>query len=353
MALPIVITNAGLQELVNASATGTQAVTIASIGVSATAITPLATMTALPGQLYSVTSLSGSQVTPDTIHVVMQDSSENAYSCLSLGLFLADGTLFAIYGQSTPIYTKTASSVGMLAIDITFESALASAITVGNTNFINPPASQTAMGVVMLATLALAQAGTDNTTVLTPFTAAQSVIDWIGFEPLAASAFTQAAILALLGYTPLPAAQFNAAQVLAMLLTVDTNTAGLNATTLQGLTPAQLIAEFFSSGSNANGNWRKTPDGNGGTIIEQWGQIAIPPGSNSPTGTITFPIPFTALASIDINGNATAGANSSWHVASVVCAATSLNGGTWNADSSNSTQGFASGDILQWRAIGR
>ena len=265
MSLPITLTTAGLAELINASATGTQAITVTAIGVSATAITPAATMTSLPGELYRITSISGSQVTPDTIHVVMQDSSANAYSANSFALYLADGTLFALYGQADPIYTKTAASIGMLAIDITFAAGLADAITFGNANFINPPASQAAMGVVQLATLAQAQAGTDGAYVLTPSSAAASVLNWIGYTPLNAAVFTGPNIVSRLGYTPLNAAAYTAADVLAKLLPIDGAGSGLDADTVDG----KHASAFAPAPTTAAG-------------IGQWLPLAVPPGYSGP-----------------------------------------------------------------------
>jgi hypothetical protein len=266
MSVPITLTNAGLAELVSASGSGTAAITIAAIGVSATAITPAATMTALPGELHRLTSISGSNVAPDTIHVVMQDDSANAYSALAFGLYLADGTLFAVYGQATPIYVKTAASIGMLAIDVTFAAADAAAITFGNADFINPPATTTVKGVVQLATLAQAQAGTDTTDVLTPATGAGAVMNWV--------------------------------------LSRDGAGSALDADLWQGKTPAQfsasLPAALFSSGNNANGWWEKRPDGNGGFIIEQWGTIGPFYGEGGLTWT--FPIEFpTACTLVECN----------------------------------------------------
>lgn len=60
-----------------------------------------------------------------------------------------------------------------------------------------------------------------------------------------------------------------------------------------------------TSGSNANGWWRKRPDG----IIEQGGTVALSNG----TGTVTFPIPFpSACQKMDLTPLSVAsGTNSS------------------------------------------
>ena len=64
-----------------------------------------------------------------------------------------------------------------------------------------------------------------------------------------------------------------------------------NADTVDGLHAASFaLANQFSSGSNGNGYWRRTPDGNGGQIVEQWGKLV----GNYPAGfyTFNFPIAF-------------------------------------------------------------
>ncbi len=306
MSLPIVITNAGLAKLPNPDGTGTSSLTIAGVGVSATAITPDPTMVALPGELSRVTTISGTDVTPNTIHLVMQDSSAAVYAMLSFALYLADGTLFAIYGQATPILNKTASTVALLAVDIQFEQAVAGSVTFGNTSFNNPPASQASAGVVQLATLAQSQAGVDAVDVLTPFTAINAVVQWldgkiVNFGRLLRAGFqvwdagndgAGSGLDADLWQGQTPAAFVaplaTSAQLAAAVAPLATE-AQLAAAVAPLATEAQ-VAALFSSGSNANGYWEKRPDGNGGFIIEQWGIAG--PFTGEGGHTVTFPIDF-------------------------------------------------------------
>ncbi len=168
MSASLTLTTAGRAALINATHTGTAAVTIAAIGLSATAITPTAAMTALAGELKRVTTIGGTVVDAATIHVTMEDDSTDAYSLLSFALYLSDGTLFALYGQADPIYTKTAASMGLLAADIAFPDASVTAITFAGSGFTNPPASTTVVGVTRFATADEAKAGIDNTIAITP-----------------------------------------------------------------------------------------------------------------------------------------------------------------------------------------
>lgn len=183
MNLNFIVTNVGRAALVNAQQNGTAPVTIAQCGVSASPLVPVATATALPGEIKRVAALSGDTVADDTIHLVARDESTDAYSVYSFALYLADGTLFAIYGQATPINVKTAASIMMLTIDIKFADIDASAVTFGDANFLNPPATTTVPGVVELATSAEAITGTDAQRAVTPRAMWDAVAVWAPIPP--------------------------------------------------------------------------------------------------------------------------------------------------------------------------
>ncbi len=173
MAFDIIITTAGRAALVNAANTGTLPVQITQIGVSSTAIAANPAMVALTGELKRLSTISGEVVADDTIHVTLRDESADAYGLRSVGLYLSDGTLFALYGQVTPILEKTPASVALLAIDIIFADISAASISFGDTDFTNPPATETVQGVAEIATQAEVNSGTDNTRIVTPLRLAQ------------------------------------------------------------------------------------------------------------------------------------------------------------------------------------
>jgi hypothetical protein len=179
MGLTAIVTNAGRAALVNAANTGTRAVTIAQVGLSGTALAPEAGATVLPGQFKTIATLSGDVVADDTIHLIVRDESADVFTVRSLALYLADGTLFAIYGQADVLLEKSAQALMLLAIDIRFEDVDASAITFGDTNFLNPPATTERQGVVELATVAEAQAGIDALRALTPQAARSAILGWL------------------------------------------------------------------------------------------------------------------------------------------------------------------------------
>lgn len=175
----ITVTNAGRAAIVNAQHNGTAPVTITQVGLSQTAITPAATATTLSGEFKRVSLLSGEVVAADIIHVTMNDDSADAYTLRSFGLYLADGTLFALYSQSGAILNKAAASIGALSIDVVLADISAAAIAFGNANFTNPPATTERQGVVELATVAEAQAATDSLRALTPAAAKAAILGWL------------------------------------------------------------------------------------------------------------------------------------------------------------------------------
>ncbi|MCQ2035179.1 phage tail protein [Stutzerimonas kunmingensis] len=153
MALPITITDAGRAEIINAQNTGTGPVTITEIGFGTGQYTPTKTLTALQAQIKRVSSIAGQAVAADTIHVTAVDESSAAYNVGEFGLFSDKGTLIAVYSQPAAsgwIIQKAGASTLLLATDIILESLNATSITFGDISFLNPPATETVPGVVML-----------------------------------------------------------------------------------------------------------------------------------------------------------------------------------------------------------
>ncbi|WP_313539753.1 hypothetical protein [Sphingomonas sp.] len=167
-ALTLTVTNAGRAAIVNAAKDGTNAVRIASVGVSATASAPTPATVTLPGEIKRITTIAGDAVAADTIHVTVRDESSSVYSVRSIALYLADGTLFASYGQSEILVEKSAQAMLLLALDVRFADISAASLTFGATSFLNPPATTEYAGVVELATDAETNAGTDDRRAVTP-----------------------------------------------------------------------------------------------------------------------------------------------------------------------------------------
>lgn len=284
--LALTLTKAGFAAIIADDIPGFTPVEITQIGLTDMAFTVSSTLTALPGEFKRV-DVSGEQSGDDIIHMAALDASDDAYSYRGFALYLTDGTLFAVYGQTDPIAAKAAVSATYFVIDIQLSGGMAGAITFGDTNFLNPPATTTRKGVVELATNTEAAAGTNATRALTP-AAMQSALLAMFLRIDGADSGADADLLdgqhgawyadiaSRLGYVPFDSAGFTGAAIKAVL----------------GYDPQD--AADFSIGSNANGYWRRMPDG----LIEQWGEVTA--GETSSPPSLNFPIAFTDLASINL-----------------------------------------------------
>lgn len=170
MAIKMLITDAGLAEVVNAEQSGTAPVELSYIALGTGQYTPTADMTALKSEFKRFDSIKGGAITDNVIHISLHDNSKEAYTVYELGVFTANGTLFAVYSQTTPIVQKAADAEVMLVTDFVLSEIDVDSITIGDTNFILNPATTETAGLVELATEAEAKAGTDETKAITPKT---------------------------------------------------------------------------------------------------------------------------------------------------------------------------------------
>lgn len=162
------ITTAGRAKLVNDPNTGTNTVLISHIGLTSTGFTPTAAMTQLPGEFKRMTSFGGKSVAADTIHVTLQDSGAEKYTLRGFGLYLSDGTLFALYGQTDAIMEKASISTLLLSADVVLADIDTAQIKFGSAEFLNPPATTEVAGVVELATESETATGSDTSRGVTP-----------------------------------------------------------------------------------------------------------------------------------------------------------------------------------------
>ena len=174
-ALPMIITNAGLDAIIDAQLGGTEEVLISEIGLTATPFVMAPTLTALPGEFRRLDTVAGQSVAPNIIHVTAYDPAAVTYSVTGFGLFSDTGVLIAVYSAVVdPVLTKAALATSLFALDIALEADMAAVIAFGDALFLNPPASETVSGVARIATQArvdaLADAGDDDRTIVTPKT---------------------------------------------------------------------------------------------------------------------------------------------------------------------------------------
>lgn len=179
-ALTLTVTTAGRAALVNAKHDGTNAVLVASIGVTAAVFTPDPSLTKLPGEAKRLTTLSGGATAPDTVHVTIRDTSADTYTVRGIGLYLQDGTLFGVYGQAGVLAEKSAQATLLLAVDTRFVDINAASLVFGDTNFQLNKATTAMAGVVQLAAPNDAIAGLDSALAITPSTLKAGLDDRLG-----------------------------------------------------------------------------------------------------------------------------------------------------------------------------
>jgi hypothetical protein len=172
------LTQAGLAAIVNVQAGTIGPVEISEIGLTDAQFTVASTLEALPGEIKRL-PVSGDTLGDDVIHVQALDTSSDVYGYTGFALYTSTGLLFAVYGQADVIAQKVAGSTSYIAIDIQMARGQADAITFGDTNFLNPPATTESQGVVELATADEAKAGTDDLRALTPATALAALLSWL------------------------------------------------------------------------------------------------------------------------------------------------------------------------------
>ena len=167
-ALQFILTTAGKAAIVNANNTGTNPVVIDRVAVGSTSWTPTAAATALSSEIKKISAVGGAAVANDTIHVTATDSSSDVYTVREIGLYTDGNVLLAIYSQASPIITKGADTVALIAADLVITGIPAGSVTVGDANFDYPQATQTVKGVLELATNSETQTGTDDERAVTP-----------------------------------------------------------------------------------------------------------------------------------------------------------------------------------------
>ncbi|MDJ3787225.1 phage tail protein [Salmonella enterica] len=155
------ITDAGRQAIINASNTGTEKVEIKSVGIGSSYYITSPEQTDIHDGIKRITSIGGAVISPDTIHVSAKDDSPDEYVVHTVGLYTDKNILFAVYSRQMPIINKSSATVMLISSDITFKSLDTANITFGDVVFINPPASESVVGVSRFATAEEVEEGLD------------------------------------------------------------------------------------------------------------------------------------------------------------------------------------------------
>lgn len=174
--LNVIITDAGIAEVINAQHTGTAPVVLTQVGFGRGIYTPTASQTALHDEIKRVDTIAGGVVGDNIMHIQALDSGGDAYAVYEVGVYTASGTLFAVYSQPLPILHKVANSEIMCVIDFVLSGVEPTAVTVGDTDYTLAPATTTNQGVVELATDQETIAGTDTERAVTPSAGAAAYV---------------------------------------------------------------------------------------------------------------------------------------------------------------------------------
>lgn len=166
--LALVITAAGLDALVDAQNGDTESIRIDQVGLTEQAFDAAPTLEVLPGEFKRIGSVSGQSIAANVIHMTAQDVTADAYDLRGIALYLADGTLFATYGQADPLFRKVSIASFLLAFDVAFSGDVASEISFGDASFLYPPATETVKGVAEIATEEETAIGADDVRMVTP-----------------------------------------------------------------------------------------------------------------------------------------------------------------------------------------
>lgn len=166
----IIVTDAGIEEVINAERNGTAPVVLTQVGLGTGQYTPTHDQTALQNEFKRLpaNALSGGNVGDNVIYINARDTSGDAYTLFEFGVYTASGTLFAVCSQNVPILQKAAGAQAYLDIEFLLTNVNPASVTLGDTNFFNPPATTETPGVVELATAAETLAGTAADKAVTP-----------------------------------------------------------------------------------------------------------------------------------------------------------------------------------------
>lgn len=172
MPLNFIITDAGRAAIAQVGG-AIGPVTLTKIAIGSAGYTPTASRTALQTEIKRLDPSGSSVPVPGTISITAADNSADSYSVREIGLYTNNNVLFAICSQTGVIMTKGSGSSALFAMDFVMTNVPAGTVTVGNVGFTYSQATETAMGVLGIATTAEAQAGTIDSKIITPLKLAQ------------------------------------------------------------------------------------------------------------------------------------------------------------------------------------
>lgn len=132
-ALKPLITKAGLAAIWNATSTGVKA-EIAYIGLGSQGYTPTVDQKALRAEVVKYPISGGEKLSSSLIHLTALADDDKAFWVREVGIYFADGTLFAVWSSAdTPLTYKAAGTELLMAYDLSLEALPADSVTIVST----------------------------------------------------------------------------------------------------------------------------------------------------------------------------------------------------------------------------
>lgn len=346
-ALPMLITDAGLEAIVNAQEGGTDAILIETIGLTATPFVMAPTLTALPGQFRVIETVSGQAVAENIIHVVAYDPAPITYDVTGFGLYDGDGVLIAVYSAAAdPILSKAELATSLFAMDIALSADVAAVIEFGDALFLNPPATESVMGVAEIADNAEADGGIDDSRIMSP-KKVKRVLDAAVTALNGVIAAVSAALDDLLARTitggglASGGGNLTGSRVITVAAATQAQTRTGTANNV-ALTPAALGPMIKSLGNNGYATIPGADPAN--TVLLQWGRFTAAANASTP---VIFPTSFSVAAfSVVLSGTSDLGVDAQDNWPAVVPSTITASG--FSAFNANQA-----GDACCYLAIGR
>ena len=148
--LTLTITDKGKAAIKAALAAGKSA-EITQVAFGSNGYTANTGQTSLQKEVVRLASVVGKAASPHMLHLDIQDDSSRSYTVREIGVYLKDGTLFALYAQKEVIFEKSAAAIALLTLDIALEEINAHHFSFSGMSFTTPPATINTRGVVMLS----------------------------------------------------------------------------------------------------------------------------------------------------------------------------------------------------------
>ena len=299
-ALAMMITNAGLDAIVAAESGGTDEVRITEIGLTATPFIAAPTLDALPGEFKRVDSVSGQAVSANVIHVTAYDPSADVYDVTGIGVYTDAGVLLAVYSAAEDaVLSKAQLATGLIMFDIAFANDMAALIEFGDALFLNPPASEDVKGVAEIADNVEADAGLDDTRIMSP-KQVKRVMDalatalnaaFVAFQGAVNGAIAALQARTITGGGLITGGGNLTADRVLTLLAASQAEARTGTNNANALTPASIGPMIKAMGTNGYCTIPAADPAN--TPMIQWGRFSAGPNGST---TVNFPTSFSGDA---------------------------------------------------------